>query len=142
MTAAKDYLERTRLEKMRQTTKKSPSDKKDAAAAIPRPSSAGKGTGFCCDFLAGKRTSGKNCKHKHEKTERGKGCKKGKPRPSSRIRNRSMSPSSSVCVCVFWEAGKCHRGSECAFHYPPKPAAPSAKDEKRGKSKNKRGKKR
>ena len=70
MKAARDYLERKRLEKMRQATKKSLSGKKDAAAATPRPSSAGKGTGICYDFQAGKCT-------------RGKGGKKGKPRPSS-----------------------------------------------------------
>ena len=52
-----------------------------------------------------------------------------------------MSPGSRNQVCKFWKAGKCHRGSECAFQHPPKPAAPSAKDDKRGKSKNKRKKK-
>ena len=141
MKAARDYLERKRLEKMRQATKKSLSGKKDAAAATPRPSSVGKGTGICYDFLAGKCTRGKDCKYKHEKTEKGKGGKKGKPRSTSRTPSRSMSPGSRNQVCKFWKAGKCHRGSECAFQHPPKPAAPSAKDDKRGKSKNKRKKK-
>ena len=141
MKAARDYLERKRVEKMRQATKKSLSGKKDAAAATPRPSSAGKGTGICYDFLAGKCTRGKDCKYKHEKAEKGKGGKKGKPRPSSRTPSRSMSPGSRSQVCKFWKAGKCHRGSECAFQHPPKPAAPSPKDDKRGKSKNKRKKK-
>ena len=67
MKSARDYLERKRLEKMRQATKKSLSGKKDAAAATPRPSSAGKGFGICYDFQAGKCTRGKDCKCKHEK---------------------------------------------------------------------------
>ena len=45
MKAARDYLERKRLEKMRQATKKSLSGKKEALPAPTRPSSAGKGTG-------------------------------------------------------------------------------------------------
>ena len=52
-----------------------------------------------------------------------------------------MPPGSRNKGCKFWKAGKYHRGSECAFQHPPKPAAPSAKDDKRGKSKNKRKKK-
>ena len=143
MKAARDYLERKRLEKMRQATKKSLSGKKEALPAPTRPSSAGKGTGVCYDFLAGKCTRGKDCKYKHEKGDKGKGGgkKKGKSRSTSRNSGRSMSPGSRNQVCKFWKAGKCHRGEDCAFQHPPKPAAPSTKDDKRGKSKNKRKKK-
>ena len=52
--------------------------------------------------------------------------------------SRSLSPGSRNQDCRFWKAGKCHRGSECAFQQPPKPAAPSSKDDKRGKSKKTR----
>ena len=69
------------------------------------------------------------------------GGKKGKPRSKSRGTSRSLSPGSRNQFCKFWKAGKCHRGSDCAFQHPPKPAAPSTKDDKRGKSKNKRKKK-
>ena len=43
-------------------------------------------------------------------------------------------------MCKFWKAGECHRGNDCAFQHPPKPAAASAKDQedKRGRSKNKK----
>ena len=142
MKAARDYLERKRLAKMRQATKKSLSGKKEAAPAPTRPSSAGKPQGICYDFQAGKCTRGKDCRYKHEKSDKGKGGgKKGKLRSSSRGTSRSLSPGSRNQVCKFWKAGKCHRGSECAFQHPPKPAAPSTKDDKRGKSKNKRKKK-
>ena len=50
----------------------------------------------------------------------------------------SLSPGPRNQVCKFWKAGKCHRGSECAFQHPPKPAAPSAKDDKHGKSQKKK----
>ena len=53
----------------------------------------------------------------------------------------SLSPGPRNQVCKFWKAGKCHRGSECAFQHPPKPAAPSAKDDKHGKSQKKKKKK-
>ena len=46
MKAARDYLERRRLEKMRQATKKSVSGKRDATPAPTRPPSAGKPTGW------------------------------------------------------------------------------------------------
>jgi len=52
-----------------------------------------------------------------------------------------LSPVSRNQVCKFWKAGKCQRGSECAFQHPPKPAAPSTKDDKRGKSQKKKKKK-
>ena len=127
---------------MRQATKKSLSGKKDVAPAPTRPSSAGKGTGVCYDFRAGKCTRGKDCKYKHEKGDKGKGGgKKGKSRSSSRKPSRSLSPGSRNQGCKFWKAGKCHRGDECAFQHPAKPAAPPTKDDKRGKSKNKRKKK-
>jgi len=130
MKAARDYLERKRLEKMRQATKKSVSGKRDAAPAPNRPPSAGKPQGICYDFQAGKCTRGKDCRYKHEKSDKGKGGgKKGKSRSKSRGTSRSLSPGSRNQVCKFWKAGKCHRGSECAFQHPPKPAAPSTKDE-------------
>ena len=44
MKAARDYLKRRRLEKMRQATKKSVSGKRDATPAPTRPPSAGKPT--------------------------------------------------------------------------------------------------
>ena len=142
MKAARDYLERKRLEKMRQATKKSVSGKRDAAPAPNRPPSAGKPQGICYDFQAGKCTRGKDCRYKHEKSDKGKGGgKKGKSRSRSKSTSRSLSPGSSNQVCKFWKAGKCHRSSECAFQHPPKPAAPSAKDDKRGKSQNKKKKK-
>ena len=43
-------------------------------------------------------------------------------------------------MCKFWKAGKCQRGNDCAFQHPPKPAAPSTKDDKRGKSQKKKKK--
>ena len=83
MKAARDYLERRRLEKMRQATKKSVSGKRDATPAPTRPSSAGKPTGICYDFQAGKCTRGKDCRYKHEKSDKGKGGgKKASPGPS------------------------------------------------------------
>ena len=139
MKAARDYLERKRLEKMRQATKKSVSGKRDATPAPTRPPSAGKPTGICYDFQAGKCTRGKDCRYKHEKVEKGKGGgKKGKSRSKSRGTSRSLSPGSRNQVCKVWKAGKCQRGSDCAFQHPPKPAAPSTKDDKRGKSKKKK----
>ena len=142
MKAARDYLERRRLEKMRQATKKSVSGKRDATPAPTRPSSAGKPTGICYDFQAGKCTRGKDCRYKHEKSDKGKGGgKKGKSRSKSRGTSRSLSPGSRNQVCKFWKAGKCQRGNDCAFQHPPKPAAPSTKDDKRGKSLNKKKKK-
>ena len=141
MKAARDYLERRRLEKMRQATKKSVSGKRDATPAPTRPSSAGKPTGICYDFQAGKCTRGKYCRYKHEKSDKGKGGgKKGKSRSKSRGTSRSLSPGSRNQVCKFWKAGKCQRGNDCAFQHPPKPAAPSTKDNKRGKSQNKKKK--
>ena len=142
MKAARDYLERKRLEKMRQATKKSLPEKKDAAPAPTRPSSAGKPQGTCYDLQAEKCTRGKDCRYKHEKSDKGKGGGKiGKPRSNSRGTSRSLSPGSRNQVCKFWKAGKCHRGSECASQHPPKPAAPSTKGDMRGKSKSKRKKK-
>ena len=141
MKAARDYLERKRLEKMRQATKKSVSGKRDATPAPTRPSSTGKGTGICYDFQAGKCTRGKDCRYKHEKVDKGKGGgKKGKPRSKSRGTSRSLSPGSRNQVCKFWKAGKCQRGNDCAFQHPPKPAAASTKDDKRGKSQKKKKK--
>ena len=65
--AARDYLERKGLEKMRQATKKSLSGKKDAIAAASRLSSASKCAGTCYDFQAGSWTGGGDSKCKHEK---------------------------------------------------------------------------
>ena len=141
MKAARDYLERKRLEKMRQATKKSVSGKRNATPAPTRPSSTGKGTGICYDFQAGKCTRGKDCRYKHEKVDKGKGGgKKGKPRSKSRGTSRSLSPGSRNQVCKFWKAGKCQRGNDCAFQHPLKPAAASTKDDKRGKSQKKKKK--
>ena len=139
MKAARDYLERRRLEKMRQATKKSVSGKRDATPAPTRPPSAGKPTGICYDFQAGKCTRGKDCRYRHEKSDKGKGGgKKGKSRSKSRGNSRSLSPGSRNQVCKFWKAGECQRGNDCAFQHPPKPAAPSTKDDKRGKSQKKK----
>ena len=139
MKAARDYLERRRLEKMRQATKKSVSGKRDATPAPTRPPSAGKPIGICYDFQAGKCTRGKDCRYKHEKSDKGKGGgKKGKSRSKSRGNSRSLSPGSRNQVCKFWKAGKCQRGNDCAFQHPPKPAAASTKDDKRGKSQKKK----
>ena len=141
MKAARDYLERRRLEKMRQATKKSVSGKRDATPAPTRPPSAGKPMGICYDFQAGKCTRGKDCRYKHEKSDKGKGGgKKGKSRSKSRGNSRSLSPGSRNQVCKFWKAGKCQRGNDCAFQHPPKPAAASTKDDKRGKSRKKKKK--
>ena len=141
MKAARDYLERKRLEKMRQATKKSVSGKRDATPAPTRPPSAGKATGICYDFQAGKCTRGKDCRYRHEKADKGKGGgKKGKSRSKSRGTSRSLSPGSRNQVCKFWKAGKCQRGSDCAFQHPPKPAAASTKDDKRGKSQKRKKK--
>ena len=139
MKAARDYLERRRLEKMRQATKKSVSGKRDATPAPTRPTSTGKPTGICYDFQAGKCTRGKDCRYRHEKADKGKGGgKKGKSRSKSRGDGRSLSPGSRNQVCKFWKAGKCQRGNDCAFQHPPKPAAASTKDDKRGKSQKKK----
>ena len=97
MKASRGYLERKRLEKMRQATKKSVSGKRDAAPALNRPPSAGKPQGICYDFQAGMCTRGKDCRYKHEKSDKGKGGgKKGT--------SRSLSPGSSNQVCKFWMA--------------------------------------
>ena len=139
MKAARGYLERRRLEKMRQATKKSVSGKRDATPAPTRPTSTGKPTGICYDFQAGKCTRGKDCRYRHEKADKGKGGgKKGKSRSKSRGDGRSLSPGSRNQVCKFWKAGKCQRGNDCAFQHPPKPAAASTKDDKRGKSQKKK----
>ena len=95
MKAARDYLERKRLEKMRQATKKSVSGKKDAAPAPNRPPSAGKPQGICYDFQAGKCTRGKDCRYKHEKSDKGKGGgKKG------RSRCLGLSQEALVVLCL------------------------------------------
>ena len=100
MTAARDYLERKRLEKMRQATKKSLSGKKDAAAATPRPSSASKGTGICYDFQAGKCTRGKDFKYKcMRRLRKAKEVRRANLDLSSRTPSRSMSPGSRNQVC-------------------------------------------
>ena len=95
MKAGRDYLERKRLEKMRQATKKSVSGKKDAAPAPNRPPSAGKPQGICYDFQAGKCTRGKDCRYKHEKSDKGKGGgKKG------RSRCLGLSQEALVVLCL------------------------------------------
>ena len=142
--SARDYLERKRLEKMRNANKRAISGKtRDAAAAPPRASTPGGGqVGICFDFQKGKCTRGDNCKYRHEKVkggEKGKG-KGGKSRSPSRT--RSLSPGSRQEICKFFAAGTCRRGKDCAFKHV-KPAAAAAPDEskKKKKKKNKKPKK-
>ena len=141
--SARDYLERKRLEKMRNANKRAISGKtRDAAAAPPRASTpGGRQVGICFDFQKGKCTRGDNCKYRHEKVkggEKGKG-KGGKSRSPSRT--RSLSPGSRQEICKFFAAGTCRRGKDCAFKHV-KPAAAAAPDEsKKKKKKNKKPKK-
>ena len=151
LTAARNYLERQRLDKMRDATKRSLSGTSNAAAAA---SSSAPKKRYCFKFQRGE-CNDKNCKYKHE-MEPSSGSKKdskgrGKSRNSSKGRSssRSMSPGSRNQVCNFWKAGKCRRGKECAFQHPEtsRPASPAAKDgkdqkKKSGKKNKKKGQKR
>ena len=142
MKAARDYLERKRLQTMRQATKKSVSGKRDATPAPTRPSSAGKAPGICYDFQAGKCTRGKDCRYKHEKSDKGKGGgKKGKSRPSQEaLVGLCLQDLGTKCVSLGRQ-GSVNVEMTVLFQHPPKPAAPSTKDDKRGKSQNKKKKK-
>ena len=139
MKAARDYLERNVWRRCARLPRSPFQSKRDATPAPTRPPSAGKPTGICYDFQAGKCTRGKDCRYRHEKADKGKGGgKKGKSRSKSRGNGRSLSPGSMNQVCKFWKAGMCQRGNDCAFQHPPKPAAASTKDDKRGKSRKRR----
>ena len=139
--SARDYLERRRLEKMRNANKRAISGKgREATPAPTRNAAPGvPGAGLCYDFQKGKCTRGDACKYRHEKSkgeEKGKGKgKKGKSRSPSRT--RSMSPGSRSEICRFFAAGTCRRGKDCAFKHQ-KPAAAASSDERKNKKKNKK----
>ena len=75
--SARDYLERRRLEKMRNANKRAISGKgREATPAPTRTATPGvRGAGLCYDFQKGKCTRGDACKYRHEKS---KGEEKGK----------------------------------------------------------------
>ena len=142
--SARDYLERRRLEKMRNANKRAISGKgREATPAPMRTATPGvPGAGLCYDFQKGKCTRGDACKYRHEKSkgeEKGKGKgKKGKSRSPSRA--RSLSPGSRSEICRFFAAGTCHRGKDCAFKHA-KPAAAASSDERKKKKNKKKSRK-
>ena len=151
ITSARNYLERKRLDKMRDATKRSLSG--GTSSAAPAASSSPK-KGPCWKFAKGE-CNNKNCRFRHETdtspSKRGGGKGRGKSRSSSKSSSKSsghaLSPGSRNQVCNFWKAGKCRRGKECAFQHPDdkKPASPAPKDRsKKSDKKNnkKKGKKR
>ena len=151
ITSARNYLERKRLDKMRDATKRSLSG--GTSSAAPAASSSPK-KGPCWKFAKGE-CNDKNCRFRHETdtspSKRGGGKGRGKSRSSSKSSSKSsgraLSPGSRSQVCNFWKAGKCRRGKECAFQHPDdkKPASPAPKDRnKKSEKKNnkKKGKKR
>ena len=130
ITAARAYLERKRLEKMRDATKRSLGSKD---TTMPAPEEK---KGICYEFQkTGKCKRGSSCPYKHEKgREKSKGKGKGKDRSQSR--SRSLTPGSRKETCKFWKAGHCHRGKDCAFQHPEK-TAPAKKEDKKKKKKKK-----
>ena len=88
ITAARAYLERKRLEKMRDATKRSLGSKD---TTMPAPEEK---KGICYEFQkTGKCKRGSSCPYKHEKgREKSKGKGKGKDRSQSR--SRSLTPGS------------------------------------------------
>ena len=88
ITAARAYLERKRLEKMRDATKRSLGAKD---VVVPAPEDK---KGACFDYQkTGKCKRGSSCPYKHEKgREKSKGKGKGKDRSQSRA--RSLTPGS------------------------------------------------
>ena len=140
MKSARDFLERKRLEKMRQATKRSLSGKRDAAAAPSGEPNKSKDQ-FCYAFQSGKCTRGKDCKYKHEIAPKGHGKGKKGKKGRSQSRDRSPSPGSKNQVCKFWKAGKCERGKSCAFQHPKNPAAPAREGSSGGSPDKKKKKK-
>ena len=136
ITAARAYLERRRLEKMRDATKRSLGAKD---TAMPAPDDK---KGVCFDFQKiGKCKRGSSCPYKHEKgREKSKGKGKGKDRSQSR--SRSLTPGSRKETCKFWKAGHCHRGKDCAFQHPEKTVPAKKEDKKKKKKKDKKPRKR
>ena len=126
---ARAYLERKRLDKMRDATKRSLGGKDPVA-----PAKLDK-KGVCFEFQkTGKCKRGSSCPFKHEKPrEDSKGKGKGKSR--GRSQSRSLTPGSRKEICKFWKAGSCHRGKDCAFQRPEKTVP--AKEDKRKKKKKK-----
>ena len=124
ITAARAYLERRRLEKMRDATKRSLGSKD---TTMPAPEEK---KGICYEFQkTGKCKRGSSCPYKHEKgREKSKGKGKGKDRSQSR--SRSLTPGSRKETCKFWKAGHCHRGKDCAFQHPEK-TVPAKKEDKK-----------
>ena len=135
ITAARAYLERKRLEKMRDATKRSLGAKD---VALPAPDDK---KGVCFDYQkTGKCKRGSSCPYKREKgREKSKGKGKGKDRSQSR--SRSLTPGSRKETCKFWKAGHCHRGKDCAFQHPEK-TVPAKKEDKKKKKKDKKPRKR
>ena len=136
ITAARAYLERKRLEKMRDATKRS-LGAKDVVAPAPEDKK-----GVCFDYQkTGKCKCGSSCPYKHEKgREKSKG--KGKGKGGSQSRARSLTPGSRTETCKFWKAGHCHRGKDCAFQHPEKTVPAKKEDRKKKKKKEKKPRKR
>ena len=137
---ATQYLERRRLEKMRDATRNKLAGKGGKATpGIEKKQ-------YCFAFQRGECKKGQSCPFLHEKAPqptKGK-PKKGKGKGKSRSPSRSLSPGSRDQVCKFWKAnGSCRRGDQCAFAHPPDKkgkALASTGDDKR-KSKDKKDKK-
>ena len=138
--SAKAYLERKRLEKMRDATKRSLGGK-DPAAPVIDPSDK-KPKGVCYEFQNKGKCSRRDCPFKHEKPrESSKGRPKGggKGRSSS-SRGRSLTPGSRSEVCKFWKSGDCHRGKNCAFKHPDRSSTPAPSDDRKKRKKKKKEK--
>ena len=133
ITAARAYLERKRLEKMRDATKRSLGAKD---VVVPAPEDK---KGVCFDYQkTGKCKRGSSCPYKHEK---GRDKSKGKGKDRSQSRSRSLTPGSQKETCKFWKAGHCHRGKDCAFQRPEK-TVPAKKEDRKKKKKEKKPHKR
>ena len=142
---ANQYLERRRLEKMRDATRNRLAGRDGTGAPAPEAKL------YCYAFQRGECKKGQSCPFLHEKDPKGKGKGRGKgkdkgkrKKSTSRSPSRSLSPGSRNQVCKFWKAnGSCHRGDKCAFQHPPKLAAAASTDgdKKKKKKKDKKDKK-
>ena len=137
--SAKAYLERKRLEKMRDATKRSLGGK-DPAAAVIDPNDK-KPKGVCYEFQNKGKCSRRDCPFKHEKPrESSKGRPKGGGKGRSSSRGRSLTPGSRSEVCKFWKSGDCHRGKNCAFKHPDRSSTPAPSDDRKKRKKKKKEK--
>ena len=113
--SAKAYLERKRLEKMRDATKRSLGGK-DPAAPVIDPNDK-KPKGVCYEFQNKGKCSRRDCPFK-----------------------RSLTPGSRSEVCKFWKSGDCHRGKNCAFKHPDRSSTPAPSDDRKKRKKKKKKK--